>query len=454
MSLRWLSDWLSAPVDNGSLVAFRVVFGLLIFLESAGSIATGWVTNVYVAPDYTFPHIGFGWLRPLPGDWMYAYYATMALPGALVMVGAYYRAAMGVFTVMWTLIYLGQTTSYNNHYYLLVLLCVLMWMVPANRDLSWDVESGRVQRSTLCPRWCVLVFVALITIVYSYAALAKVSADWLAARPMEIWMRAKAGYPVLGPLYVQPWFKWVLVYGGVLFDGLVVPLLLWRRTRWIGVGLSVFFHLFNSYTFRIGIFPYMGIAFCFFFFPGEEMRAGLKRTRIGRFLGEYVPPSAAVPEGPRFDGARAVFLTVFLIVQALLPLRHFFYPGDSNWTEEGHRMAWRMMLRSKSGTVVMRVVDLENGETWRVHPRDMLSPKQARRVATRPDMLWRFSRYVRERYEREGRQVAVYADTRVSLNGRRSQPLVDSSVDLSRAPWNWLWPHPWLVPLREEAERS
>ncbi len=445
--IRLFAQWLAEPVDNAPLVVFRVLFGLLLFLEAAGSIATGWVGEVYVSPELRFPHMGFGWLRSMHGGGMYAFYALMALPGLLVMLGAYFRPASAAYTAMWALVYFGQTTRYNNHYYLLLLLCVLLLLTPANTDLSVDAEKGRVRRSTWCPRWCIGIFVAQVALVYSYAALAKIEPDWLAARPLEIWLAAKTNYAVFGPLYALPWLKWCLAYGGILFDGLIVPLLLWRRTRWLAVGCAVFFHLFNSYTFRIGIFPYMGIGFCLFFFPGEEMRRWLRTTRLARWLAAPTSDPGAAPVRWGF----AAILAIYFAVQVLLPLRHHLYPGDSKWTEEGHRMAWRMMLRSKTGSAVMRIVDRQTGESWKVYPREYLSPKQQTRIATRPDMMWRYSRYLRGRYETEGRDVAVYAETRVSLNGRPRQPLFDPDVDLSRAPWTWIEPLPWLVPLRDES---
>ncbi len=451
---RSLRTWLSEPVDNAPLVVFRLLFGLLLFLEAAGSIATGWVGEVYVNPAYRFPHMGFGWLRLLHGWGMYGFYAVMSLAGLLVMVGSRFRPALTAYTAMWALVYFGQTTRYNNHYYLLLLLCVLLLLTPANADLSLDAQQGRVRRTALCPRWCIGIFVAQVAIVYFYAALAKLEPDWLAGRPVGIWLQAKASYPVLGKLYVQPWFKWCLVYGGILFDGLVVPLLLWRRTRWLAVGLAVFFHLFNSYTFRIGIFPYMGIGFCLFFFPGDGMRRWLRTTRLAPWLAPPQPEANPTSPPAPMGAALTAFLVVYFVVQVLLPLRHHLYPGDSNWTEEGHRMAWRMMLRSKSGTAVLRVVDRESGDSWKVYPHKDLSEKQRTRIAAQPDMMWRYSRDIRERYEKEGRDVAVYADTRVSLNGRPSQPLIDPEVDLSRAPWTWLEPLPWLVPLRETDVRN
>lgn len=431
------------------LVLFRIAFGLLLFLEAAGSIVTGWVTEVYVEPEYAFPHMGFGWLRLLAGNGMYFYYAAMAVPALLVMLGAHFRPALAVFAAMWICVYLGQTTSYNNHYYLMILLCGLLLLTPAHADLSRDAARGRLRRSAVCPRWCIAIFVAQVAIVYSYAAIAKISPDWLAGRPVAIWFRAKQHYPVLGPLYGEQWFQWFVVYGGILFDAAVVPMLLWRRTRWLALGLASFFHLFNSVTFQIGVFPYLGIALCLFFFPGENMRRRLRATRLAPHV---AAPGYGGTGRIHLGGITAVFLAVYFTLQLTMPLRHHLYPGNSHWTEEGHRWSWHMMLRTKSGTVVMRVVDRNTGETWTVRPREMLRGKQADRVATRPETLWRFARYVRARYERQGRDVAVYADTTVSLNGHPAQRLVDPQVDLSRAPWTWLAPLPWVVPFAGDVD--
>jgi hypothetical protein len=435
-----LRSWLFAPVDNAPLIAFRIAFGLLAWVESFGAILTGWVSDVFVQPLYTFPHIGFGWLAAFHGPAVYAHYALMSVPAFLVMVGAYYRAAIVAFTAMWAVTYFAQTTAYNNHYYLLLLLGILLSLMPANAFASWDARRDAGLRSSLCPRWCIAILAAQVAIVYFFAALAKLNPDWLGGHPIAIWLGSKTHYPVLGPLYEKEWLRWMIVYGGIAFDALVVPLLLWKRTRWLAVGLSLFFHLFNSYTFRVGIFPYLGIAFCVLFFPGEQVRRLLFRRAAP------APPGFVAPSR-RLQNLVLTFLTVYLTLQIALPLRHWLYPGNVDWSEEGHRMSWRMMLRNKTGSASFRVVDAASGESWRVDTGQLLGAKQASRIATRPDMLWRFARILRDRYAREGRDVEVHVSTRVSLNGRPPRPLVDPDIDLARAPWRWIAPQPWILPL-------
>jgi vitamin K-dependent gamma-carboxylase len=195
---------LSAPVDNGPLILFRILFGLLLILECAGAVVTGWVHEVFVEPRYHFPMIGFEWLHPLPGNGMVIYYLVMAVIGLMVTVGLYYRTSMITFTIMWTITYLMQTTQYNNHYYLLILLSFMMCTVPASQYHSWDARVGRVWPSLTCPSWCVTIFIAQIAIVYTYAAVAKLDGDWLAAKPMGVWLARKAG----NPAYLSP-LRWI-----------------------------------------------------------------------------------------------------------------------------------------------------------------------------------------------------------------------------------------------------
>jgi len=436
--------WLFEPVDNTALILFRVLFGLLCFLESAGAIATGWVRENLVEPTVQFPLIGFEWARPLPGWGMYAYFALMAACALLVMLGRWFRPALAAFTLLWTGTYLMQTVSYNNHYYLLILLCLLLLPTPADAWLSLDARRDPTRRGVTCPRWCLAMFQAQIAIVYSFAALAKLDADWLAGRPLRIWLNAKTDYFLIGPLYDEAWLRWAMVYGGILFDALVVPLLLWRRTRLLAVALAVVFHLFNSFTFRIGIFPYLGIGFCLFFFPGEALRR--------RFLPHKPPAASAAPRVGSRERWIAAALGAYLAVQILLPLRHLLYAGPVHWTEEGHRMAWRMMLRTKSGTITFRVRETASGREWAVDAREHLSAKQAARLATHPELIWQFAQHLRRHYAAQGvAPIEVYAGGRVSLNGRRAQPLVDPRVDLAAQPWPLLSAVPWIVPLQEEA---
>ncbi|MGB3778276.1 MAG: HTTM domain-containing protein [Tunicatimonas sp.] len=429
------------PVDNSPLVLFRGVFGLLIALEAGGAIATGWVRRVFVEPTFTFNFIGFDWLQPLVGETMYILYATMAALGLMVMLGYHYRFAVVSFGLLWTVSYLLQKTSYNNHYYLLILLCGMMAIVPAHRYWSLDVKQGRVAQSLTCPRWCLLIFGLQVGIVYFFAAVAKLYPGWLSGEPIGAWLANKADYFLIGPWLQSAWLPMVVAYGGVTFDALVVPLLLWRRTRLFAFGVGLVFHLFNSAVFHIGIFPYLMIGICVFYFPPEQIRRWFFGSKPSR-------GSVAITPYPTQRWLVALF-AIYFAWQIYLPLRHHLYYGDVLWTEEGHRMAWRMMLRSRWGNVTFTVVDPTTGKSWNAVPSDYLTPKQARKLAANPDLIWQFSQRLEEDYRRKGyADVEVYATARASVNGSKLMPLTDPTVDLTQVNWTpfrhatWIVSHP------------
>ena len=100
--------------------------------------------------------------------------------------------------------------------------------------------------------------IGLIWIVYAYATIAKFYPDWLdGSFPRYLMSTRGKNWDILQ----YEWAHEAIKYFGLTFDLLIVPFLLWKRTRWFAVAASVFFHLFNSVVFKIGIFPYMALSF-------------------------------------------------------------------------------------------------------------------------------------------------------------------------------------------------
>lgn len=431
-------------IDNSGLILFRMVFGLLITLEAWGAIATGWVRKVLIEPEFTFSFIGFEWLQPLPGNGMYYYFVVMGILGVMVMLGYKYRWAVTGYTLLWAGVYFMQKESYNNHYYLMLLLLFLMIFLPAHRRVSIDTKLRPTLRSNSMPRWCIGILIAQVFIVYTYAAIAKIYPDWLDATAPAVFMKGKADYWLIGGFLQLEWVHWAIAYTGILFDLLIVPLLLWRKTRLFGFGLSLFFHLFNSAVFQIGIFPYMSIAFALFFFSPKTLQK--------RFLPRetYYDQAEVIP--PKYPKIGITFFSLFLIVQLALPLRHWWIPEPVLWTEEGHRLSWRMMLRTKSGSVTVHVVDKNTGEKTRIDLYNRLTSKQRNGLATKPDFMWQFAQRLKKEYALQGHDVAVYISSRVSVNHRPMQPFIDSNVDLASQKWSHFKHHTWILPAPQELQ--
>ena len=433
-----ISKLLFSRMDNSPLIIFRIFFGILISLESFGAILTGWVRRNLVEPEFTFSFIGFEWLQPLPGTGMYFYFILMGLMGVSVALGYRYRLSMIAFTLLWTGSYLMQKTAYNNHYYLLVLLSAIMCFLPANRACSLDSRRNpEIRRDDMFAlvKW---IIVAQLFIVYTYAAVAKLYSDWLEFTFISQLMESRADYFLIGPLLQEPWVHKAIGVFGILFDFSVVPLLLYRPTRKWAFAASVFFHLFNSIVFQIGIFPYLSLAFTVFFYEPETIR------RIF-FKKKPVPESRGFSR-PAYAPVLLGVLGVYFFIQLVLPIRHHFIKGDVLWTEEGHRMSWRMMLRSRSGNLRFRVVDRESGDTEWIRLGEWLSGKQARKVQAYPDFAWQFAQRLKEHYGEKGKEVSVYATGMARVNRRHLAPLIDPETDLASVPWDPFRHHEWILP--------
>jgi vitamin K-dependent gamma-carboxylase len=431
-----MKNRLFAPIDNAPLVLFRIFLGFLLACETFGAIATGWVKSNLIDPKFTFSFIGMEWLQPLPGNGMYYYFAAMGLLGLLVMVGYKYRFSMAAFTVLWAGAYFMQKTSYNNHYYLLVLVCLMMCFLPAHRYASIDARQNPEIKSLAMPAWCSWVMIIQVSIVYFFATLAKFYPDWLDGTFTKNLLGGTVTNPTLHNIVTQKWFYLFIAYAGIAFDLLVVPLLLFKRTRTIAFIASLIFHIFNSITLKIGIFPFFALSFAVFFFPPLKIRKVFFRKKPEAELLTYTPEA---------KGVFLYFFIPYLIIQLLLPLRHYFIAGDVLWTEEAHRLSWRMMLRNRAGDTDFKVVDKATNGLIFYDLYSALTPKQRSGMVTRPDMIWQTARRIKQHFAKQGKDVAVYATTRVSINGRPYKDLIDNTVDLASAKWDYFYHCPWII---------
>ena len=430
-------NFLFRRTDIVGLALFRITFGLLIALESFGAIATGWVHTNLITPDFTFNFIGFEFLQPLPGNGMYLYFTLMGLCGLAVMLGFKYRLAMSSFTLLWAGVYFMQKIAYNNHYYLLILLCLFMTIVPANRLLSWDAKQNPALKRNDMPYWAKFIFILQVGLVFTYAAIAKIYPDWLNTTVIEHFMKPKENYWLIGSFLQLKWVHYGIAYLGIAFDLCIVPLFLWKRTRLFAFIASLGFHLFNSVVFQIGIFPYLSIAFAFFFFSAPTLRKRFKLKKAIRISTKTTIPKHA-------NWAIALFVLYF-ITQLVLPLRHWTFKDNVLWTEEGHRLSWRMMLRGKHGTITYWVTDKATGKRSRFNHRKLLSKKQAQRFAAHPDMIWQLAQRIKTIEAKQGRDVIINVTSRISVNGRKMMPYIDPNADLGSEKWLPFKHHDWLL---------
>jgi vitamin K-dependent gamma-carboxylase-like protein len=453
--LRRLCVALFSPVDISYLVFFRIVFGAIMLWEVYRYFTHGWITRYFVEPAVTFTYYGFSWVKPWPGRGMYIHFFVLGVAAACVMVGFLYRFAAPVFFLGFTYFFLLDQTRYLNHIYLVCLISLLMCFLPAERAFSVDALLRRRIRSDVVPAWTLWLLRAQVGIPYFYGGIAKLNSDWIHGEPMRTWLHPFTSTLGLEHSIKGDLFVYFFVIGGLVLDLLVVPLLLWRRTRLFALAGAIAFNLINAMIFEIGIFPWLMLGALFIFFPPDLMR---------RFARAFTSPDDEAAYGTQSASRRvgiasgqsasllasqkliAGLLAAYIAIQLLFPLRHYLYPGDVSWTEEGHNFAWHMKLRTKAGDAVFTVTHHASGQTWTVKPEDYVKPHQLRMI-TKPELLLQFARYLEEEKRREGYDdVEVRARVMVSLNGRAPQLLVDPNLDLTTEEASLL-PASWIVPL-------
>lgn len=447
---------LFAPVDIASLAIFRIAFGAIMVWEVWRYFDGDRIRRYYLEPQLLFKYYGFAWIEPWPGDGMYWHFVVLGVLSALVMVGLFYRFSAILLFPTFTYVFLLDQTRFLNHFYLISLICLIMIFLPAHRALSLDALIWRRRRSDLVPAWTIWLLRAQLGIVYLYAAFAKMNADWINNQPIRMWLEQMSdrvlgweGLPV-GRLFTQEWFVQFFTWGGLLFDLLIVPALLWRRTRAAAYVVCVGFHLINAWTFEIGIFPWFMIAATTIFFEPDWPR------RIKLLFAPLCGAEQPVLDPPTISPLRQritiALLGAHLTVQLLMPFRHVLYPGNTHWTEEGHLWSWYMKLHSKEGRGVFIVRDPVSDTTTVVRPRRHLTPQQVQRMLCTPDMVLQYAHFVADEWRARGvAKPEVRARIHCSLNGRPFQLFIDPEVDLA-AQERTLRHLPWILPLTTPLE--
>ena len=454
---RW-ATYLIKPVNGTSLAVFRILFGSLLLWEVLRYFQHGWIEQYYIQPTFHFTYPFLDIVRPWPGHGMYIHFTIMGVLALLIALGLFYRAAAGLFFLAFAFVFLLDKAYYLNHFYLIVLLSFLLCLTPAHHVWSLDRWLFFRTRVPLAPWWSVLILRTQVFIVYFYAGLAKLNGDWLQGEPMGMWLAERTDFPIIGSAFTQKSMVLLFAYGGLLFDLSIGFLLAWRRSRLLAFSLAGVFHLINSQLFSIGIFPFLAFGATLIFAEPDCPQRAL--SNLGLFLARFgipyqkssvlhLPPGPIVSPSRQSSTAPAMLILIhlYLTVQLLIPLRHLLYPGNVNWTEEGHRFSWHMKLRDKKAILHIYITHPHTGETWEVSPAVDLSARQVDEMETRPDMVVQYAHYLAEKFSAAGQpHLIIRVDHRVSLNGRPYQPLIDPAVNLAEVSLG-VGSADWLLPL-------
>ena len=442
-----ISKYINKESNPYPLAVYRIGFGLLVMFSIIRFWYNGWIESLYLEPGFHFSFLGFSWVKPL-GIYTYFIFIICFTSALFVMLGYKYRTAIITLFLSFTYIELMDKTTYLNHYYLVSLLSFLMIFLPCASYFALDSKN-----KTKVPKWTIDSLKLMLLIVYLYAGLAKINSDWLInAQPLKIWLKTKYTIPIIGETLLQNNYTYYLFsWGGMLYDIFIPFLLLYRRTRFFAFIMVIIFHVLTRILFpAIGMFPVIMIFSCIIFFDNSTHKKILDLLK-GIFNRDDGLKEVFTPYIHKYNRKLIpLFVSVFFLWQVLIPLRSISYPGELFWTEQGYRFSWRVMLIEKAGYTTFKIVDNSTGNSELVDNSLYLTKFQEKQMSFQPDMIIEYAHYLGDTYKKKGfKDVSVYAESYVTLNGRPSQRFIDPEVDLYNKKINFK-NKKWILPFKDE----
>src|SRR6185436_5366926 len=167
-----------------------------------------------------------------------------------------------------------------------------------------------------------------------------------------------------------------------------------------------------------------------------ETRGTVRSARRARRDGAAAMGARAGAErGATFAKSRLVvaFVGVYLVWQALFPLRHFLYGGTTEWTGQGSFFAWRMLTVDRAEAVRVRVAVPGQGTVGYVELDRYLNRTQFGKMNMAPWQYLRFAHFIRDEMQRNANveNPEVYVDLKRRLNERPFQQVFDPELNLA-----------------------
>ena len=447
-------NYLNKESSSHSLAVFRIGFGFLMCFSIIRFWYKGWIEKLYLVPEFHFSYYGFEWVKPI-GDYTYLLFIICFISALFVAIGFKYRVSIILFFLSFTYIELMDKTTYLNHYYFISILSFLMCFLPMNAIFSIDNIINRKQYLKV-QSWTVDSIKLLLSIVYIYAGLAKLNSDWLfKAMPLKIWLPSKFDLPIIGENLMQyEWVHYAMSWGGMFYDLLIPFLLLYKPTRIFAFFLVIFFHIFTKVLFPIGMFPYIMIIGSIIFFDSEVHK------KIIHFFKNFLIKFYDINKIKdlekinlykiKMKNLNLSIVVIFFIIQLSFPFRYAFYPGELFWNEQGYRFSWRVMLMEKMGYSTFKIVDQKTGKFFYVNNEEFLTPFQEKQMSFQPDFILEYANYLGDVYTKRGhKNVQVFTDSYVALNGRLSQRFIDHNVNLYGIKESFKHKN-WILPFNDE----
>tara|TARA_B110000285_G_C15047515_1_gene575132 strand:+ start:303 stop:1382 length:1080 start_codon:yes stop_codon:yes gene_type:complete len=332
-------------------------------------------------PEILFPYRGLEFIQPLPILFLKIIHFLLLVSSLLIILGIWYRYAIVFFFIGFTYFSFIDITLYNNHIYLFSLISFVMIFLDADILYSLRRKKTKKELKNHIPAWNQYLLIFLISLPYFFGGIAKLSSNWLHTDLTKI-LYNQSKNSLLYDIIPENIFIFLIKYGGLVYDFLIVFLLLNKKTRKIGIALVIIFNITNnSLLFNdIGSFPLLMICSTILFFDSSKVsdfintlfpnktnkilskkEIKIAKRRVKKEVVHFINPTNDQIEWTKKRKATALIIGVFILFQITFPFRHFLLTNNPEWTGLGSRFAWRMKMQTKEITdFKMSLIDRSN----------------------------------------------------------------------------------------------
>jgi vitamin K-dependent gamma-carboxylase len=430
------------PVNGAGIEAFKKVFAILLILQVGGIYSADLVNKTFILPRTTIPFDFSDWIPVLPGKLIHIPFILQVIGALLLFTNKYSRLGALIYFLTFGYIFVLDISYYNNHFYFILLLCLLFTLYKPVKQKS----------ALYVPKYLLYLFQFQVIVVYFYGGIVKLNPDWLLHQePMRemLFLTNAHSWPES--------FVYVYTYGSILFDLSIGFLLLVPSTRKVAVIITILFHVLNHLMFSsggnaaIGLFPIVMISTNLLFIDPEKIQQSISRVFPSFLKNETRKKSGnqtQVTLNFKQNNITLAFIVVYVLAQLTIPLRHFFIPGNVDWTGEGFYFSWRMKIRSKKVSNTIYVKSDINAKPLKVDPYTILNTLQYKMVCEHPAAMHHFVQYLKKTgKEKMGmKDPHFYLSWKCAMNGHPAAPVVDSTIDFGSLPHNKWGRDKWILP--------
>jgi len=425
LSASSLVERLCAPRDNITLVLTRIAFGVFVAIRMGWYFAVDFYDFLALSP-FTAPYWGFYWL-PNVGVWVDAVLAVGFAAGLGLALGIFARWAAILVVLTLGYVFFIDVATWGNLDYFFIWLAILFAISPHDGRLSYDVRRGARPRITETQTWAHLAPRILVFVLYFFAGLIKLNGDWLSGDVFAVFVAQDLPASVASIFTTTP-LGVAMAISGAAFDLFIVPLFMVRTTRKLAVAALVVFHTTNFFLLDIYfVAPMMLLITLVLFLPDSFWSA-----RIAPYEQDDPEPWPLIRESLWVCRMRVAALGVFAAFHLLVPLRFVAMHDsivDALWSQQAMHYSWWLRSYSIQADAKFYVTTDREPERQRIKPLDYVSKTQSM-FLLQPGAIVTFADVVRRDMEAKGhRDVAVWADIDMSLNGRPHRPFTDPEID-------------------------